>query len=301
MTFLDVGQGDATLLQDGERSVLVDAGPPEAGIVELLRGAGVRRLDLFVATHASADHEGGAAAVVSALPVDLILDGRDGVSTGGGDAMAATARARGIRLMAARAGQELRLDGLRLRVLWPRPEAPALHAGADPNERAVVLEAEARGARALLTADAESEVLSRLELRPVDVLKVAHHGSADPGLPALLDRLRPRVAGIEVGAGNAYGHPAPRRSRPWLLCPSSCEPTVTAPFASTGARRGAGKFVPTLRSCWSIARWSERQASQALPAPTSEVPWRHPGASPRRSIPDPATELYESVHLNSAG
>ncbi len=209
MTFLDVGQGDATLLQDGERSVLVDAGPPEAGIVELLRGAGVRRLDLFVATHASADHEGGAAAVVSALPVDLILDGRDGVSTGGGDAMAATARARGIRLMAARAGQELRLDGLRLRVLWPRPEAPALHAGADPNERAVVLEAEARGARALLTADAESEVLSRLELRPVDVLKVAHHGSADPGLPALLDRLRPRVAGIEVGAGNAYGHPAP--------------------------------------------------------------------------------------------
>lgn len=209
VTFLDVGQGDATLLQDGERSVLVDAGPPEAGIVELLRGAGVRRLDLFVATHASADHEGGAAAVVSALPVDLILDGRDGVSTGGGDAMAATARARGIRLMAARAGQQLRLGGLRLRVLWPRPEAPALHAGADPNERAVVLEAEARGARALLTADAESEVLSRLELRPVDVLKVAHHGSADPGLPAVLDRLRPRVAGIEVGAANAYGHPAP--------------------------------------------------------------------------------------------
>jgi len=209
VTFLDVGQGDATLVQDGERSVLVDAGLPEAGIVELLRRAGVRRLDLFVATHASADHEGGAAAVVLALPVSLILDGRDGVPTPGGDAMAVAAGTRGVRLIAARAGQELRLGGLRLRVLWPRPEAPALHAGAEPNDRAVVLEVEARGARALLTADAESGVLSQLELRPVDVLKVSHHGSADPGLPAVLDRLRPRIAGIEVGAENTYGHPAP--------------------------------------------------------------------------------------------
>jgi len=209
LTFLDVGQGDATLIQDRERAVLVDAGLPGAGIVKLLRRAGVRRLDLFVATHASADHEGGAADVVSALPVGAILDGRDGVRTPGGDAMQAVARRRGIRLIQARAGQELRLDALRLRVLWPRPQAPALHAGADPNARAVVLEVEAGAARALLTADAESEVLSRLELRPVDVLKVPHHGSADPGLPAVLDRLRPRVAGIEVGAGNSYGHPAP--------------------------------------------------------------------------------------------
>jgi competence protein ComEC len=63
--------------------------------------------------------------------------------------------------------------------------------------------------RVLLTADAESDVLSGLDLQPVDVLKVSHHGSVDPGLPALLERLRPRVAGIEVGAHNTYGHPAP--------------------------------------------------------------------------------------------
>jgi competence protein ComEC len=59
----------------------------------------------------------------------------------------------------------------------------------------------------LLTADAESDVLSTLDLEPVDVLKVSHHGSADPGLPAVLERLRPRVAAIEVGAHNSYGHP----------------------------------------------------------------------------------------------
>ena len=59
----------------------------------------------------------------------------------------------------------------------------------------------------LLTADAESNVTSALHLPPVEILKVAHHGSADPGLPDLLRRLRPRVAMIEVGKHNDYGHP----------------------------------------------------------------------------------------------
>jgi competence protein ComEC len=51
-------------------------------------------------------------------------------------------------------------------------------------------------------------VLGGIDLGPVDVLKVSHHGSADDGLPGLLERLRPRLAGIEVGRHNLYGHPA---------------------------------------------------------------------------------------------
>ena len=51
-------------------------------------------------------------------------------------------------------------------------------------------------------------MLVGLDLGPIDVLKVSHHGSADPGLPALLERLRPRLAAIEVGRRNVYGHPA---------------------------------------------------------------------------------------------
>jgi competence protein ComEC len=81
-------------------------------------------------------------------------------------------------------------------------------AGDDPNQRAVVMEARIGRFRILLTADAESEVLSGLELGPVDVLKVSHHGSADPGLATLLARLRPGVAAIHVGR-NTYGHPVP--------------------------------------------------------------------------------------------
>ena len=62
---------------------------------------------------------------------------------------------------------------------------------------------------ALFTADAESDVTGRLHLPPVEILKVAHHGSADPGLAEELKELQPRIAVISVGAHNDYGHPDP--------------------------------------------------------------------------------------------
>ncbi len=107
------------------------------------------------------------------------------------------------------AGDRLRLGELEVDVLWPRPRTSEAEAGADPNDRAVVLLARAAGVSVLLTADAESDVLAQLDLPQVDLLKVSHHGSADPGLGPLLERLRPRAAVIEVGADNGYGHPVP--------------------------------------------------------------------------------------------
>jgi competence protein ComEC len=207
VTFLDIGQGDATLIQERRTSVLVDTGPPDGGVVARLRHAGVRRLDLLVVTHAQADHDGGAAAVLRAMPVRMLLDGRDGVREPLGLRMAAEARRRRVPVSAPDAGETLRAGRIELRVLSPPTEAPEDHAGADPNQRAIVAEARVGRFRMLLTADAESDVLSTLDLEPVDVLKVSHHGSADPGLAAMLERVRPRVAAIEVGAHNTYGHP----------------------------------------------------------------------------------------------
>jgi competence protein ComEC len=207
VTALNVGQGDATLLQAGGRAILVDAGPAGAGVVGELRAAGVSRLDVLVVTHPQADHDGGAPAVLAALPVGVLLDGRGEDRSPTSVALDAPLRRRATRRVPAHAGQELRVGPLRLRVLWP-PAGPAVP-GVDPNERAIVAVVSAFGARALLTADAESPQIAPLDLAPVDVLKVSHHGSADPGLPGLLERLRPRVALVEVGRHNTYGHPAP--------------------------------------------------------------------------------------------
>jgi competence protein ComEC len=206
-TFLDVGQGDATLFQAPGASVLVDGGPPGADVVPKLRRHGVGSLDLVVLTHGQRDHEGGLEAVVRSVPVRLLLDGAAGSRDARHARIVTTARARGTRVVTAAAGQSLRLGPLRVQVLSP-PRGTVPDPDEDPNLRAVVLAVSYGTLDFFMPADAESDVTSALALPAVEVLKVAHHGSADEGLRSLLDRLRPSAAVIEVGAGNPYGHPA---------------------------------------------------------------------------------------------
>ena len=210
VTFLDVGQGDATLVQAPNGfAALVDGGPPEADLASQLPARGVTRLDLAVLTHAQEDHQGGLEAVLARFPVDVLLDG--GHRSDGPDhrRIVALARARGARVVPAAAGQRFRLGSfLRLDVLAPRSVLDAA-GGVDPNLRAVVLRVSYRGLDVLLPADAESEVTAPLAPPRVEVLKVAHHGSADDGLAGLLERLRPVAAVVPVGAGNRFGHPHP--------------------------------------------------------------------------------------------
>jgi len=206
VTFLDVGQGDGALLEVPEGAVLVDQGPPEAEVAGQLRRMGIRSLSLVVLTHPQRDHIGGAADVVRRLPVGSILDPSLPAASPEHDAVAEVAERRGVHVVTARAGDAYRLGALRLRILWP--DGPG-HPGEDPNQRAIVLLVSYGQVDLLLTADAESDVTGRLPLRRVEVLKVAHHGSDDPGLPELLRVLRPDISVVSAGAGNDYGHPRP--------------------------------------------------------------------------------------------
>ncbi|HEV3479307.1 MAG TPA: ComEC/Rec2 family competence protein [Gaiellaceae bacterium] len=206
MTLLDVGQGDAILLQVREGAVLVDQGPPEAEVDDQLRGLGIRRLALLVLTHPQRDHVGGAEEVLEHVEVDRVLDpGIPSPSPEQAAALAA-ARERDVPVVRARTGVVFRLGRLRIELLWPdAPGSPT----EDPNLRATVILATYGRVDALLTADAESPVTLPLNPPPVEILKVAHHGSADDGLPRLLDVTRPVVAVVSCGRDNDYGHPAP--------------------------------------------------------------------------------------------
>jgi competence protein ComEC len=206
VTVLDVGQGDAILLEVREGAVLVDQGPPEAEVDDQLRRLGVRRISLAVLTHPQRDHVGGAAELLQHVRVDRILDPRIPAESPEESAAVAEAGARSVPIAVARAGLVFRLGRLRLQVLWPAADPPA---GQDPNLYATVLLASYGSVDVLLTADAETPVTLPLNPPPVEILKVAHHGSADDGLPRLLQLTTPEIAVISCGRGNEYGHPTP--------------------------------------------------------------------------------------------
>ena len=204
---LDVGQGDSILLQPSSGApILFDAGPPDAGVAERLDQLGVDRLAALVATHPSLDHLGGVGEVLDRVGAARIVFGRIDPRT------LTVARGSGAQLTRIAAGDGLRIGRLRLEVLSPpaselrAARAVGARAAGDPNRLALVVLAHWGEFELLLTADAEAE-LAPVDPGPIDVLKVAHHGSADSGLGGLLDRAHPSLALISVGAGNRYGHP----------------------------------------------------------------------------------------------
>jgi competence protein ComEC len=201
---LDVGQGDAILLQPaGAPAVLVDGGPPGDDLEGKLEDAGVTSLGAAVITHDQSDHAAGIEELLGRFPVRRLIFARLDRR------VIAAATAAGAEPQRVASGQELCSGRLRLRALWPPPELlREADAEEDPNQLAIVLEARWGSFTMLLTADAEAESVP-LDPGPIDVLKVAHHGSEDAGLGALLDRTHPKLAVISVGEDNPYGHPAP--------------------------------------------------------------------------------------------
>jgi competence protein ComEC len=201
---LDIGQGDAILLQPRHApAVLVDGGPPGDELVAKLRAEGVEELGAAIVTHDQSDHAAGIAEALGQVPIDRLVYGRLDRR------FLAAARADGARPEPVAAGTTLRSGPLRLEVLCPPAELVAEDPpDTDPNLLALVIRARWQSFTMLLTADAEAES-TPLDPGPIDVLKVAHHGSDDAGLGALLDRIRPRLAVISVGADNPYGHPTP--------------------------------------------------------------------------------------------
>ena len=163
-------------------------------------------------------------------------------------------------------------------------------AGRGINDVSIVLLGEVAGRRFLLTGDVEDDVdplLAQRGLPPIDILKVAHHGSATASTPAFLDAVRPRVAIVSAGAGNPYGHPA--RSTIDRLAADR------RPRASDRhGRLGRGHDRPPTEP----SRWP-RAAPAASPPRRSARRWRRPPAA--ASLGLPASSAAFSCGIPSGG
>jgi competence protein ComEC len=214
LVMCDVGQGDAMVLAAGDgTAVVVDAGPDPQLTDRCLSELGVTQVQLLLVTHFHADHVAGLAGVLRGRAVGAIQTTTFEEPRWQAEFVRRTAAAAEVPVIQAIPGERRRAGQLTWQVLWPD-----LSRGADPegpNDASVALLVRAAGGLSiLLLGDLEPPSQRRLirahpALPAVDVLKVAHHGSAyqDPGL---LAGARPRLALISCGRDNPYGHPAPR-------------------------------------------------------------------------------------------
>jgi competence protein ComEC len=318
LTVLDIGQGDAILIEapDGT-TTLVDGGPdPELTLRRM--GANLpfvaRRIDLLVLSHPHQDHVAGLVDVLDRHRVGALLHAGIPFENPANDRLLTDAAGAAIPTVLARTGQRLDLGAdASATVLYPtQADADAPLPEGDINNGSVVLLLEMGGFSALLTGDAEAPVeaalVSRGVVGPVDVLKVGHHGSNSSTTLGFVDTIRPSVAIISSGEGNEYGHPAPE-----TLATLAARPEIavfrtdldgdveivtdgvtlrvrtdagwTAPVA-VHARAATGSIGPWpfLTETPPVACWPApdcHETSSSTPRAWLGSPWRPPGWWPR--------------------
>ena len=219
VSVLDVGQGDAILVEGSKGGrLLIDGGPdPDRLLVELDRRLPPwdRRIDALILSHPHEDHVAGMALLLDRYAVGRVFEpGMRGPGTGYAAWLERVGSPGGRPRLSIAAGDRLAVDEIDLRVLWPiRGEVPAEppDTGTGINNVSVVLLGTVGHRRFLLAGDVEEEVDPSLlaeGLPRVDFLKVAHHGSRTATTEPFVEALRPRVAVASAGTGNPYGHPA---------------------------------------------------------------------------------------------
>ncbi len=207
VTWLDVGQGDAAVIQCGGQSMLIDGGKPEKSsyIYAWLQQHGLSYLDVIVATHVDADHIGGLSGALNYASVGTAYCPETTGTTETFQSFVKYLAQRGKQITVPTAGETFALGGAQVQILGP------LHRAEDSNDNSIVLKVSFGATSFLFTGDAEraeeQDLLNAGVNLQSTVLKVGHHGSDTSTSYPFLRAVAPQYAVISVGAGNSYGHP----------------------------------------------------------------------------------------------
>lgn len=220
VAFLDVGQGDATLVITPDRhALLVDAGGLAGSTFDVgdrvvspaLRAFGIRTLETLVVTHGDPDHLGGAPAIMRRFAPSAVWEGVPVPPNVKLHELASTAAAAGMSWRTVQAGDRVRKGAVEIRVL--HPPLPDWERQRVRNEDSVVLEIRMGDVSVVLPGDVgvegERRMLPGLALGPIAIIKAPHHGSASSSTEAFVRAARPAAVVFSAGRGNRFGHPAP--------------------------------------------------------------------------------------------
>ncbi|MFH0806438.1 MAG: MBL fold metallo-hydrolase [Candidatus Brennerbacteria bacterium] len=208
--FLDVGQGDASLVELGEGvQMLIDGGPPNGRLLAELGEIMLpydRTIELVVLTHPEVDHYGGLIELLGRYEVGMFIDAGVTKEVEAYEVLVNKLAEYKIRRTTLRAGDRIRYGGQVFSIISPDD---TLVSAREKNDTSMVLAFESSGARFLFTGDIGANVeriVAKKITEPFDVLKIAHHGSKFSSAAEFLFAVRPTLAAIGVGK-NSYGHP----------------------------------------------------------------------------------------------
>ncbi len=212
VSFIDVGQGDAVLVQSGVCSMLIDCGEEECAsdVIHTLKSRHIQHLDYVLGTHPHSDHMGAMEKILKAFEVGEVLVSPVPEELVPEDAfylnMLETARKKGVPVTQVSAGQVFEIGSARAEVLAPVVPGDSL------NNCSVCTLITLGEVSFLLTGDAETaEEQSMLDsgvLRGVSVYKAGHHGSKTSSGKDFLEAIHPAAVVISCGVGNSFAHPS---------------------------------------------------------------------------------------------
>lgn len=206
--FIDVGQADSILIQDGDTSMLIDAGnnADAKTIINYLKKQGVKKLSYVVGTHPHEDHIGALDTVIKTFDVEKILMPNVTSNTNTYRDVLYAIKNKNLKITVPNPGNTFTLGRSEFTVLAPNSAEYE-----DVNDYSIVMKLNHGSRSFLFTGDAEkvseSEILKKKYNLQADVLKIAHHGSKSSTSDKFLKAVDPKYAVISVGRDNNYGHP----------------------------------------------------------------------------------------------
>ena len=207
--YIDVGQGDATLIKCGSHAMLIDGGNNNKGTtVQLyLKKQGVESLDYVIGTHPDADHIGGLDVIVYKYNCDTVIMPDYEKDTKTYQELVDVIHDKNMKITYPVVGEQYALGEAKFTIIAPNSNSY----GGNANDYSVAILLEYGKNRFLFTGDAEetseAEMLTNVIDISADVYKVAHHGSRSASTQEFLNAVHPKYAVISCGEGNSYGHP----------------------------------------------------------------------------------------------
>jgi len=206
--FIDVGQADSILIQQGNASMLIDAGNnPDSSLVKnYISQQGITKLDYVVGTHPHEDHIGGLDYVINSFEIGKIYMPKATSSTKTFQDVVNAIKAKGMKATVPTVGETFKIGAAKATILAPNSSSYE-----DINNTSIVIKLTYGNNTFMLDGDAEdvseNEMLSKDLNVKADLWKLGHHGSSSSTTQNMLDKVDPKYAIISVGKANTYGHP----------------------------------------------------------------------------------------------